>query len=405
MATPIVMPKLGMVMAEGIVAKWRKNHGDEVKQGEVIADIETEKISYELEATESGKLHTLAKDGDTVEVYGLVGYLLAEGEEVPAAPPSKSSASAPGGSSTPARPQRQAAARIERQPGADVPSTPGARKLAAKLAVDLSKVEGTGPRGRVVEVDVQGFKDKGGASSAPAAPAAPAGPPPGLPEPSKTVPMGGMRKGIAEHMRSSIQTTAQLTFTLEVDITDMARKRKEATRSSGTTLTNPHVLIKACAIALQKVPQLNTILAGGKILHFDQINMGVAVALPEGLIVPVIKGIQDMSVFDIAKTAHDLTSRAKDGKITPDEVTGGTFTISVIPTVDTFTPILNRGQSAILGVGGAKNKPAVVNGEIVAREFVTLNLTVDHQTVDGAVAASFMKALQDAIEKPDALFE
>ncbi|MBM3943869.1 MAG: 2-oxo acid dehydrogenase subunit E2 [SAR202 cluster bacterium] len=404
MATPIVMPKLGMVMSEGMVAKWRVAPGTVVKQGEVIADIETEKISYELEATEGGILHTLAKEGESVAVYGVMGYLLAEGEEPPAAPPAPPTASAPGGRAP--APARSAAPRPAAIPsaGAEVVSTPGARKLAAKLGVDISQVAGTGPRGRIVESDVQAFHEKGGTAKSAAPAPAPSGPPPGLPAPSKTVPMSGMRKNIADHMRASIQTTAQLTFTLDVDITELARKRKEASRSAGAALTNPYVLIKACALALQKVPQLNTVLADGKIYHFDQVNMGMAVALPEGLIVPVIKNAQAKSVFDIAKEAHDLAGRAKDNKLSPDEVTGGTFTISVIPTVDTFTPVLNRGQSAILGVGGAKNKPAVVNGEIAVREFVTLSLTVDHQTVDGAVAASFMKALQDLIEKPDPLF-
>ena len=214
-----------------------------------------------------------------------------------------------------------------------------------------------------------------------------------------------MRKGIADHMRSSIQSTAQLTFTLDVDTTELAKRRKEASRAAGTALTNPHLIIKACALALKRVPELNTILAGDRILYFDDVNIAVAVALPEGLIVPVIRKVQEKSVFDIAKEAHDLGGRARAGKLSPDEVLGGTFTVSVIPTVDTFTPILNKGQSAILGVGGAKNKPLAVDGQVVIRETVTLSLTVDHQTVDGAVAANFMRAMQEYIEQPDPLFK
>lgn len=402
MATPIVMPKLGMVMTEGIVAKWRRESGSEIHQGEVIADIETEKISYELEATESGVLHTIANEGDVVAVSNVMGYLLAEGESPPAVTASQPT-STESAKRTSARKPR--VARVERQAGTVVPSTPGARKLAAKLGVEISQVHGTGPRGRVIEADIKAFKEKDKEAISTVSPAAPAGPPPGLPETSKSIHMSGMRKGIADHMRSSIQTTAQLTFTLEVDITEMVRERKKASRNGRVALTNPYVMIKACAIALEKVPQLNTVLADGNIMYFDQINMGVAVALPEGLIVPVLCDVGGKSVFDIAEEVHDFSKRAKEGKLSPDEVIGGTFTISVIPTVDTFTPILNRGQSAILGVGGAKNKPAVVGGEIIVREFITINLTVDHQTVDGAVAANFMKVLRGVIEDPEALFE
>jgi pyruvate dehydrogenase E2 component (dihydrolipoamide acetyltransferase) len=405
MATPIVMPKLGMVMTEGKVAKWRRAHGEEVKQGEVIAEIETEKLNYELEATEAGILHAFAQEGDTVAVYGIMGYLLAKGEAAPAAPPPQSAtAAAPGG--LPA-PMVQRAPAADPPAGGEVSSTPGARKLAAKLGVDISQVKGTGPRGRIVEADVQVAHDHprpaGAALSRPAP--ATAAIPPGLPTPSKNVPMMGMRKGIADHMRSSIQSTAQLTFTLDVDTTELAKRRKEASRAAGTALTNPHLIIKACALALKRVPELNTILAGDRILYFDDVNIAVAVALPEGLIVPVIRKVQEKSVFDIAKEAHDLGGRARAGKLSPDEVLGGTFTVSVIPTVDTFTPILNKGQSAILGVGGAKNKPLAVDGQVVIRETVTLSLTVDHQTVDGAVAANFMRAMQEYIEQPDPLFK
>lgn len=403
MATPIVMPKLGMVMTEGKVNKWRRAHGDEIKQGEVIAEIETEKLNYDLEATEAGMLHLIAQEGDTVAVYGIMGYLLAKGEAAPAAPPPQpATAASPGGQPAPVA--RRAPVAAASSPGGEVSSTPGARKLAAKLGVDISQVAGTGPRGRIVEADVQTAHDHPKAAPSRPASAAPAIPP-GLPTPSKTVPMMGMRRGIADHMRSSIQSTAQLTFTLELDTTELAKRRKEASRAAGTALTNPHLIIKACALALKRVPELNTVLVGDRILYFDDVNIAVAVALPEGLIVPVIRKVQEKTVFDIAKEAHDLGGRARSGKLTPDEVLGGTFTVSVIPTVDTFTPILNKGQSAILGVGGAKNKPLAVDGQVAIRETVTLSLTVDHQTVDGAVAANFMRALQEYIEQPDPLFK
>ena len=394
MATEIVMPKLGMVMSEGTVSKWMKGAGEKVSQGEVIAEIETEKINYELEATSDGLLHHVASEGAVVAVSGILGYLLAEGEAVPeppkqAAPVIKAAAT-----------QRAAPTRA---PGDAVPSTPGARKLAAKLGVDLGQVAPTGPRGRVVESDVRAFSESGagaakGGSDDGAALLA------GLPEASKVVKMAGMRKGIAEHMTASIQSTAQLTFTLEVPVTELQRRRKEWSRANKSPVTNTHVYTKACALVIAELPVYNTVLAGGSIHYFDEINIGIAVALEEGLIVPVVRDVANTPLADIAKQTSELTKKATAGKITPDELAGGTFTISVLGTVDVFTPILNRGQSAILGVGATRPKPVVEDGEVVVRDVCTFSLTVDHQTVDGAVAAEFLKRFSDLLQDPDPLF-
>ena len=393
MAVEIVMPKLGMVMTEGTVAQWTRSSGDEVQQGEVIAEIETEKISYELEATESGVLHTVVTDGDVVPVSGVLGYLLAQGEEAPEPPPRPT----PVSRATPTAPRRAAAAPA-RAAGDQVPSTPGARKLATSMGVDLAQVTPTGPRGRVVEADVRAHAEK---EAQPAGPAVLQG----MPEPSKVVPMTGMRKAIADHMRTSIATTAQLTFSLEVDVTEMMRLRKEISESDGRTITSTHVLVKACAETIKRFPIHNTVLADGKVLYFDDINIGLAVALRDGLIVPVVKDLEDKSLFDIADETDQLVASAQEGKLTPDDVQGGTFTISVLGTVDAFTPILNRGQSAILGVGRSVQKPAVVDGEITIRERMTLSLTTDHQVIDGAVAAGFLRRLQQIIERPARLFK
>ena len=227
--------------------------------------------------------------------------------------------------------------------------------------------------------------------------------PRGLPAPSKSVPVSGMRKAIAGHMRTSLSSTAQLSFLLEVDVTEAQRLRREASEGNAT-IGIAHVLVKACAGALSRVPAMNTVLHDGAILYFDVANIGLAVALNDGLIVPVIKDAGSMSISEIALESGRLADAARDGKLAPDDTAGGTFTISVLGSVDGFTPILNAGQTAILGAGRSVEKPVVRDGQIAVREMMTLSLTVDHQVIDGAVAASFMRRLQQSIERPAALF-
>ena len=161
----------------------------------------------------------------------------------------------------------------------------------------------------------------------------------------------------------------------------------------------------ACAGALKRVPAHNSVLVDGKVLYFDEVNIGLAVALDEGLIVPVIRNVQDKSIFEVSDEVHDLAVRAREGRLSPDEVVGGTFTISVLGTVDGFTPILNAGQSSILGVGRPVTKPVVRGGEVVVRDMLTVSLTSDHQVIDGAVAAAFLRRLQRLIEQPSELFK
>ena len=392
MANPIVMPRLGDFMTEGTISKWNKAAGEGVEQGEVICEIESEKLNYQLEAGGAGILHTVAGEGDVVPVDGIIAYLLAEGEAPPVA-----ETSAPDAAAERAAARRAPARRAGRRADSGVPSTPGARRLAASLDVDISQVTPTGPRGRVTEGDVRAF-----AESQQAAPAA-AGPR-GLPEPASSESLSGMRKSIADHMRSSLAGTAQLSFFMELDVTEAQRLRKEASSGSDVTLSIAHVLTKACAGALKRYPALNSVMSDGQVLTFDDVNVGVAVSLREGLVVPVVRGADAKSIEDIARETTDLADRARDGSLGPDEVLGGTFTISVLGSVDGFTPILNAGQSAILGVGKSAEKPVVRDGEVVIREMITVSLTVDHQVVDGAVAAGFMRRLQQLVERPAPLF-
>jgi pyruvate dehydrogenase E2 component (dihydrolipoamide acetyltransferase) len=390
------MPRLGDFMTEGTISKWTKSPGDAVAQGEVVAEIETEKVNYDLQATSSGIFHPLVDEGAVVAVDAVAAYLLAEGESPPeaAAPSTGSGRTEQGG--LPGVPVRAAKTPAPpRVDGSAVRSTPGARRLAAKLGVDLSQVTATGPGGRVVEADVRAIADQ------------PAGRalPPGVPEPSDVTPLTGIRKSIADHMRGSIASTAQLSFFVEVDVTELQQLRKKASSQSDGTIGMAHALTKACADTLGRHPQLNTVLSQGRILRFSQVDIGVATALSEGLIVPVIRGADKKTALEIARETDDLSARAKDGKLMPNEVVGGTFTISVLGTVDGFTPILSSGQSAILGVGRSVEKPVVRKGEVVVREMMTLSLTVDHQVIDGAVAAAFLRRLQQAVERPAALFK
>ena len=392
MAERIIMPRLGDFMTEGTIAKWAKASGETVTQGEVIAEIESEKLNYELEATRDGVLHTLAAEGDTVQVDVVMAYLLDVGEappepDAPAATPTTSASATP--------------ARTESRPsvaGAAVPSTPGARRLAAKLGVDISEVTATGPRGRVIEADVRGHADA-------STPASASTTPPGLGTPASTTPIEGMRKTIADHMRKSIAETAQLSFFLELDVTEAQRLRREHSANIDDTVSLAHVLIKACAEALRRNPKLNSVLAGGTIYVYDEINIGVAVSLDEGLIVPVVKGVESMDIAQLATEITALAERARTGGLRSGDLAGGTFTVSVLGSVDGFTPILNAGQSAILGAGRSVEKPVVRRGEVVIREMMTVSLTVDHQVIDGAVAAGFLRRLQQLVERPAAIFK
>ena len=391
MAVPIVMPRLGDFMMEGIVAKWSKSPGESVSRGEVVAEIETEKLNYDLEATGAGILHQAVQEGATVPVDGVMGYLLAEGEAPPEAPAPDAPVSAP----TRRAPARPPAARAA---GDVVPSTPGARRLATNLGVDISQVTPTGPRGRVTDADVRAYTEQQEAARAPRTP-------PGLPTPSKVVPLEGMRQAISAHMRDSLSGTAQLSYFLDVDVTELQRLRREASRDIEGAIGVADVLIKACAESLKRVPLLNTVLVDGHILHFDEINIGLAVALDDGLIVPVVRNVQEKDLRQISTETEELATKAKAGKLSSDEVVGGTFTISVLGTVEGFTPILNAGQSALLGVGRPMEKPVVRNGEVVIREMVTVSLTADHQVVDGAIAASFLRRFQSLVERPAPLFK
>ena len=395
MATAIRMPQLGMIMTEGTLAKWHKEPGATVKQGEPLAEITTEKISYELESPDSGVFHPVVSEGDIIPIEELIAHILQEGEALPEPPtpkPVAASQSAPVAS----------APRIVRaQGGSDVRAAPSARKLAARLGIDISQVPPARPGGRIVESDVKAYAEN--QASAPAG-TGKSGLPPGLPEPSKVEPLAGIRKAIASNMRRSVSNAAQLSFHIEVDMTEATALRKEHSRGGEISLSAADIIMKACTEALLKNPRLNTILSDGKVHYFDQVNLGLAVALNDGLLVPVIRNADSKSLTHLAAERKDISERARSSKLRADELTGGTFSLTVLGTVDGFTPLLYPGQSAILGVGRIAKRPVVIGDEIVVREMATLSLTVDHQVVDGAPASGFLRRIKQLLEHPESLF-
>ena len=383
------MPRLGDFMTEGVVTKFTKSRGDSVTQGEVVAEIETEKVNYDLEATESGLFHPVVDEGATVAVDGVMGFLLDEGELVPEIEKTQSTSS----KNNKERTRRSIDGANRATTGASnkspVPSTPGARKLASRLGISLDSVIPTGPRGRIVEADVRAASEKVSDEDASFQL------PQGLPEPSEILDFSGIRKAIATNMKQSLDRSAQLSFFFDVDVTEAQEYR----RSVGVGLGE--FLIKASGEALKKVPVMNSVVAGNSYLRFDQVNIAVAVSLDDGLVVPVIRDVLNKDLPEISKELKSLSENARSGELMPDQFLGGTFTISILGSVDGFTPILNQGQVALLGVGRTKEKPVVIKGQIVVREIATLSLTVDHQVVDGAVAANFSRRLQQLIENPN----
>ena len=394
MPEKIVMPKLGMVMSEGAISKFLKNKGDAVSLGDIIAQIETEKINYDLEATSAGIFHPVVEIGQAVEVNGLIGYILADGEQVPIEEESSSGSGS-------IKPKSKLLGKKQNLAGKAnggekiVKSTPGARRLAIKLNVDLVQIEPSGPGGRIIEADVQKATSSVGSNSGRQSEL--------LKNADKVEELTGIRKSIASHMKNSLSSTAQLSFFLELDVTEVQIARKSFSKQNGISITMAHILIKACAESLKRHPELNTVLSDGKIAYYNDINIGFAVSIKGGLIVPVINNAGNKNIVEIIKDTDRLAEKARDGKLTSEDIEGGTFTISVLGSVDGFTPILNAGQSGILGVGRSVEKPIVKKGEIVIREIMTLSLSVDHQVIDGAEAASFMRRLQQILGRPQSL--
>ncbi len=437
MAVNVTVPKWGMTMKEGKISKWFKSEGDTIEEGEPFFEVETEKITNVVEATASGIVFQIVVSAGTKVPVGTIVAVIAE----PGEQPERIEGIQAGEVVEEAEPasDRSAPTPAEKPPEKKfVPASPAARRLAKELGVELASAAGTGPNGRITEADVKRFHEEG-----PPAPkmtpvaaemirqaeldiASIEGTGEGakitkkdvqrfldlkkhedVTPPVKSMAFNGIRRSIAENMHASLHNTAQLTMFTEVDATEMIRfrdmVREEYKQDDTVRISYNDIIILATSRALKRHPIMNSTLIGEEILLHDCVNMGIAVALNEGLIVPVLRDADQKNIFEIASEARELARKAREGTLTVDEVTGGTFTISNVSMfqVDGVTPILKSPETGILGVGRVKAKPAVYNGEIAIRSMMFLNLTFDHQIVDGAPAAEFLQGVAGYLENPD----
>ncbi len=412
MATDIIMPQMGESIFEGTITKWLKKPGDKVQRDEPLFEISTDKVDAEIPAPASGVLKdNKVAEGNTLQVNTVVGVISTDGSAASA--PAKSAAPAP-----PAAPEKKAAASAPAQEPAPEEdggerSSPLVRKIARENSVDLSQVPGSGLGGRITKQDILDFIEKGGAQkSAPGAakpaavPAAPSAP---APIPGDLVPMTRMRQLIAKHMVESRRTSAHVHCMFEVDITrivNLRNKLKSAfEQRHGARLTFMPFFVRAAIIALQQFPIVNASLEGDNIRYHRNINVGIAVALDWGLIVPVLKNAGELNFLGLQRGITDLGERSRGKKLKPEDVEGSTFTITNPGQFGAVfgLPIINQPNSAIMGVGGIMKAPVVVTDKdgtdsIAIRSVVHLTLGYDHRLIDGAVADQFMAFVKKTLE-------
>src|SRR5437667_8953250 len=430
MPTNVIMPQMGESIAEGTGTKWLKKVGDYVERDEPLLEISTDKVDAEIPSPAAGVLSKiLVKENETVAVNAVVAVL--DGEEAAAAPagPSRAEPRPAARESTPpglpaapvsepgligggARPGARAAATAAHPE--KVRSSPLVRRIAREHNVDLARVQGTGFGGRVSKKDILAYLSGQPTPSAPQPQAMPAvsepslaPPPAAFAGPAEVVPMSPMRRQIAEHMVASKRTSAHVTTVFEVEMTRIsetrARQAEEFERRYGLKLTYTPFFVRAAVEAIKEMPVLNSSVDGSNIVYRREINIGIAVALETGLIVPVIKRADEKNFLGVARAVQELAERARTKRLSADDVQGGTFTI---PNPGVFgrlfgTPIINQPQVAILGVGIIEKRAVVRHDAIAIRPMVYLALTFDHRIIDGAVADQFMNRIKAVVENWD----
>jgi pyruvate dehydrogenase E2 component (dihydrolipoyllysine-residue acetyltransferase) len=396
MATEVILPRLGQGMESGTIVRWLKSEGEPVAKGEPLFELDTDKVTQEVEAEAAGVLLKIAVTEGEVPVGQTVAFIGAEGEDVPvvAAPAAASEEAKP---SEPApEPEREAPQEAAIASGnGRIKASPLARRIARERGIELSAIHGTGPDGRIVAEDVE--RAEAGGPSAPAAVPAPV--PAGAVE---RVPLTSIRKTIARRLTEAwqipvfqLQASADMT---RVNVL-VARLRE---RDPDVRLTVTDVLTKVCAQALMRHREVNAEFTDDAILLHPTANVGLAVAAPQGLVVPVIRGAERLSLPEIAGVRADLVGRARDNKLRAEDLEGGTFTISNLGmyAVERFTAVLNPPQAAIVAVGATEDRIVPVGGETAVRPMVTLTGTFDHRAVDGAPAAAFLQTLKESLEDP-----
>ena len=457
--TKVVLAKLSPTMDEGTIVKWTKNEGDPVKQGDVLAEIETDKANMEMEAQGSGVLRKiLVPAGGKAPVGSLIGVIADANEDIskmvasaatpaaaPAAPapaptqqpqqpppqpqPPQQQAqpqpppAAPQPSAPPAPAPQPAAAPVAAAPappaagprpvpapaaseGGRVKASPLARSMAAHRNIPLDAVAGSGPGGRIIKRDIEAWSGAPTAARV-AAPAAPPGPTGPAITPGQELPVSNMRKVIAKRLAESMFTAPHFYVTVEIDMDSAVALRAQLQRGEDLKVTYNDLVVKACAKALTRFPMVNASWGGDKIATHGEVHVGVAVTIPDGLITPVVRNADRKSVVEISREVKDLAARARDRKLKPEEFTGSTFTISNLGMfgVTEFTAIINPPESAILAVGAVQNVPVVgEDGSLRAGHRMKVTLSSDHRVVDGAMAAQFLGEVRRLLENPVSLF-
>ena len=424
MSIDVLMPALSPTMEEGTLAKWHVKAGDKVSSGDVIAEIETDKATMEVEAVDEGVIEAILVSEGTegVKVNTPIARLSGEGEGEAAAPP----AAAPAKSAEPAQAQASkveapareapktaaAAPSAPKAEGARIFASPLARRLAAQKGVDLAAIQGSGPHGRIIKRDVDAARPGARAPSAQPS-AAPAAPRPvqslqqmGIPEGSfDLIPLDGMRKTVARRMTDSFRDVPHfpLTSDLEVDRLLEGRARINAMlEKQGVKVSVNDLVIKACAIALEQVPEANASYSPEGIAMHHHADIAMAVAVEGGLITPIIRAAETKGLAQIATEAKDLAERARTRKLKPEEFQGGTFSVSNLGMfgVKAFASIINEPQGAILSVGAGEKRPVVRGDSLAVATVMTVTLTCDHRVVDGATGARWLQAFRALIEDP-----
>ena len=407
MAKYLAVPKLGMALANATVVEWKVAEGDRVDKGQPLVTIETQKTKFDVEAEGAGFVHILVQPDAEVEVGRVVGMIADSEDELAALqkePPKEitvptlgvagpmpfsSSSRQPATPTAPSRSDDRGHIRI----------SPVARKLAEEHMVDISRVTGTGPEGRIVREDIERVIASSGTPAEPEFDGRVV---------KRTIPLKGMRKAIAEHMQRSLSISAQLTAIGEIDMSNAMAWRKTVMakpESGGTRVSYTDIIVFVLSRVLKDFAAVNSSLIDNRIHEWESINIGVAVALDDGLIVPVVKDADKKSILEIGQAVGELAAKARAGTLTPEEVTGGTFTLTNLGAAGAGwrfeTAIINQPESAILGTGGITERAVARDGQIVIRPIMTYSFTYDHRVVDGAVAVKFMASVIDVIEKAE----
>ena len=425
----VLMPRLSDTMEEGVLSQWVKHEGDQVRKGDVLAVIETDKAAMDMEAYDEGVLtKILVAEGASVPIgtpIAVIGEAPAEAAAPPPAPAPDQTER--GVVPPPLAPAPPAVA----SPAGRLPASPLARKLARERGIDLTAVSGSGPGGRIVRADIENAaRDSGSAQPVPQPEAAPTGPPrsapasplaaplaavPSSPAPvavaplapaadAEEIPLTTVRRLTAQRLAASAREAPHFYLTVVADAGDLLAFRAQANGRSGVEvkITVTDLLTRACATALSDCPEVNVSWDETRILRHRHVSIGVAVAIDDGLIVPVIRDADRKTLTEIARESRDLITRARARKLTPDELVGGTFTISNLGMygIRQFTAVINPPQAAILAVGEAVRQPVVDGDQVTIATTMTLTLSIDHRAVDGATAAGFLTRLRELIEQP-----